>query len=193
MEPENTTITTPTPAGANTPSPSDWEQRFKGLSRAYNEETGRLTGELSRFQNEATAYKNKFAELEAKHGEVSKTLQAITDERNKISSEAATLQETLGRLSLLTTEEFKDLIPLNEKGLLRTDLKGDEYKAYLAQFKETLASQKPETKSGFTPPAPGSRKPQKKADLWQDVLKAQKDGNMTAYDSLYVEYLAAKE
>jgi len=192
MEPETTTTTT-TPAGAQTPPSVDWEARFKGLSTRYNEEVGRLTGELSRFQSEATTYKGKAAELETKYGEATKTLEAITNARDKALSETATLQDVTSRLQTLATEEFRDLIPLNDKGLLKTDLKGDEYKAYLAKFKETLASQKPDQKTGFTPATPASRKGAKKADLWQEALKAQREGNMTAYDALYTEYLAAKE
>lgn len=189
---ENTENTTP--AGDKTPV--DWEARYKGLDRTFQQKRTDWATEvegLKKTLQEASAWKEKFESADKGMLDLKKTYEGLMAEHAKALSETATLRDTQERMKMFLTEEFRDLIPFEEKGLLRTDLRGDDFATNLREYKAALGSQQSGKKNVVVPPPPAGRQSTKKEDIRSDAIKEFNKGNTAGYNDLMDRYYAAKE
>ena len=185
-----------TPSSATKPQ-EDWEARYKGLSTTYNEARNKWATELEGLRKEYEVYKpfkDKWEERGNELKNLMDELASVKADKDKALSDTATSQDVIDRLKLFTTAEFAELIPLEEKGLLRKDLKGDSLKDHLNEWKAQLsATQRADKKSGITPSAPPLRKGTKKMDLEKEAFSAFANGDIKGYNELMDQALLAKE
>jgi len=191
---EDGTQTTST--GAQTLPPVDWEARYNGLNKKFQDDRNKWVAEkegLAKDLEFSKSWQAKYEEVfKAKEG-LETTVRGLTEDHAKVLSEIATKQDALDRAKLFISEDYRDLIPLEERGLLRVDLKGDELKTYLQTAREAFANGNKNGKITLPNPPPGGRMPLKKEDLVRERNKAFINKDWAAYGDLSSQMYAAKE
>lgn len=155
---------------------TDWEARFKGQQRAYNElkaqfdtlkaERDSLAKQLSEAQEKLKAIEEKAAKAKGEASELSASKSALEEKIAKLEEQLGQLkaerEKTDAQLERmrLVINEYPDLAPYEAKGLLRSDLADDKLKEYLDEFRSLVVAQAQQAAtsfaSGATPPPAGS-------------------------------------
>lgn len=195
----DTTQDTPsgTPA-APPPAPTqDWEARFKGLQTTLNEEQRKNREQIAlnnktiaEMTQELQTYRGKLLDADESSKKTQAELEAARQEREKAVQDAATSAKKLNRNTALL--QFPNLISLDTQGLLRQDLEGDEFAAYLQNFAKQLGQTEQAGAAAIltgAAPAGGAVRAGAltKEDAMKAVVDAQRKGDMAAYDAAYAE------
>lgn len=170
-------------AGGDT---EDWEARFKGLQRKFNE----LQSKYEKAESTIEGARTQAAEIQQRYNELETQLKSATKDHEKALAEAtatitkltteheqastraaqfeqekAAAQKKLNIVSALAKPEFSDLYSFYENGFLTgvEDLEGDELKTRLESFRSLLGSRTTQaldevlkTSTPPTPPITGS-------------------------------------
>jgi hypothetical protein len=178
----------------------EWEERFKGLQRTLNtkeaswlstqsakeDAIAKLTAELHDQQTVRSG-------LDAQLKELTGRVQTMTTERETLSKDAATSKASLDRMKAIA--QFPDLFEAESKGLLRTDLLGEDFVKFLGEFQAHQQGQAGQARSnlmrGAVPPVGATRTaPSATRDaLMTQLSEAMRKGDNAAYDAVYAQLL----
>jgi len=192
--------TTPavTESQPQTPAPQpqeSWEARFKGLSRVFTEKTDEYKAKEAVFADTAAAkerlalqiadMEKAKADLEAKLTEGMKALEAE-------KANSAKLAAANTRTAVILAKN-PDLLALDQKGLLRTDITGEEFEKYLENFSSILKANSTaavqDFSAGATRPATPSAMSEDPDVLYDLMQAALKKGDRAAFDALNAKYI----
>lgn len=178
----------------------EWEERFKGLQRTLNtKETTWLTSQqatestIAKLTAESHDAQTIQSGLNGQLKELRGQIQSLTTDREMLSKDAATSKTQLERMKAIAA--YPDLFEAEAKGLLRTDLQGEDFVKFLGEFhahQSDVASQsRTNFGKGAVPPAGSTRTAPNAAKdaLMAQLNEAMRKGDRAAYDAVYSQLL----
>ena len=178
----------------------EWEERFKGLQRTLNtKETTWLTAQqatestIAKLTAESHDSQTIQIGLNVQLKELQGQIQGLTTDRETLSKDAATSKTQLDRMKAIAA--YPTLFDAESKGLLRTDLTGDDFTKFLGEFNAHQSNVASQSRSNFNmgsvPPAGSTRTaPNATKDaLMVQLNDAMRKGDMAAYDAVYSQLL----
>lgn len=183
-------------AGAQDPPQTgeNWELRFKGLKQSYDRLVGEkaaLEAKVTELSGQLEAAKSELSVEKEKATKASNTLTETEQARNALAAQL----DRLKRINKVNPNLFAYAMPTQDEAgnnippLLREDLTGDEYEAYLQRMSATIGDL---TKTavrqhvaGAAPPSPAPAEPQKLTQ--QELVKRmfELSPGDPGYDELY--------
>lgn len=186
---------TPADTPAVTPpvtQPGDWEVRFKGLQTLLNQRDSALATKdatISTMVQEAHEFQEKLTKAEAAQKAKDDQLAKLALERDQSQATAATAAKQLDRLKAIA--KYPGLFPDEDAGLLRTDLEGESFGKFLADYAARLGQTSKEavekTLNGATPTAEGGTRQATptRSVLMKQIREAQQKSDKKAEDAAY--------
>lgn len=140
-------IDPPVPAAPAAPTETvDWQARYNGLNKHYQEKHAEWQAKFNDANaaatsatSQATELTGRLSQLDTQLKEKETALGQISTEFQTTAQKAATLQADLDRKNLLI-KDYPDLLGHEAQGLIRPDLTGDELRAHLDAHRNTLNS-----------------------------------------------------
>lgn len=148
------------------------------------------------------------AQLAAKDAEVQQYRSLLAGESEKakglLDAQATVAQELrAAKEAAATAEKVRAAAKFNllaefDEGLLRTDLSGDDFTAYLEKMSGKLKSERQDaqakTLQGAVPPSGGAREPAlTKAQVMMEISAALQNNDQVAYQAAYQKLMDIKE
>lgn len=193
-------VSSPQPEASAPGDSTNWQARYTGLNKTYQQKVGEYEGELTKLRGvtesltkEATEWKAK-ATVEADSRTKIEALLAEQAQKSKeVETRAATLEKQLARQQLLMSDPYRSLIPLEAKGLLRQDLEGEAFTNYLTEFGKTLNTVGKENVKEFlagatdSPPI-GTQGVASTDELLAEAKRLMLSGDVKGYDAAMNRY-----
>ena len=197
-----------TPAQPTTPAaaPVDWEARYNGLNKTYQEHRSGWTAKEQQLQalvtdltGQTKNHEAKISEYEKAKGDWETTVKDMTGKLDSVTQKAATLEKQNGRTTLFMSK-YPDLAQFETKGLLRQDLEGEALDKYLTTYSEEIGAIRKnaltDKLAGATPSgSPGVRQDGKMdvETLAKQMDEALNKADFKAYESLMPQWIEATE
>lgn len=143
------TTTPPQAATSGQPDGVDWEARFKGLQRKYNE----LYGEYQNLSGSQADSEAQVASLTKQLEEARSRLAALGEEKEALVEEYEAFKTRRERERTIT-QRYPALRPLVDSGVLRDDLPDEQLEQLSEQLQNQFLQTATRAASGATPPSP---------------------------------------
>lgn len=198
-EPPSTPVAPPESAAqpdSQSQSPQDWESRYKGLDRKFQQEKAAQSQREALFVNtamEMETLRSTLAQRDNALKERETQLQSLAAERENALKTAATVDGQLKRLQTIAKVN-PTLLEHETKGLLRTDLDGEGFEKYLSDFMGVLKGSAEQNLKAFASgatPAPPSQAAETPESLYAQIQKLMKDKKWADADELMPKYQAS--
>lgn len=176
--------------------PQDWKARYQGLDRKFQQEKSAWSQREGLFVNTAMELEKLRSEVAQRDNvlkERETQLQSIAAERENAQKTAATVEGQLKRLQTIAKVN-PTLLEHETKGLLRTDLGGEDFEKYLTDFMGVLRGSAEQNlkafASGATPSAP-SQAAETPESIYGQIQKLMKEKKWADAEALMPKYQAS--
>lgn len=185
------------PDSQNREEPQDWKARYQGLDRKFQQEKSAWSQREGLFVNTAMELEKLRSEVAQRDNALKERdaqLQSIAAERENAQKAAATVEGQLKRLQTIAKVN-PSLLEHETKGLLRTDLGGEDLEKYLSDFMGVLKGSAEQNLKAFaagsTPSAPAMGK-ETPESIYAQIQKLMKEKKWSDAEELMPKYYEAQ-